>query len=130
MSKKTGAKPAVSQKSQTPEIVLSRSAFLISTWITILGLVIQYVIAFIVYPKLGATIPSAWVGWVPVGGTIPSWTVFTAFPIAQAVVFLTGFFSPKNDDGKRVMESGRAISLILLAILFTALQASIFRLIR
>lgn len=130
MAKRTNPQPAQQEKPQSPEIKLTRTAFLVSMWVVLLGLAAQYVIAVIAYPTLGATIPSSWVGWIPVGGTVPSWTIFVAFPIAQVAVLLIGFFSPKDGSGKRVMESGRAVSLILLSILFTALQASIFRLSR
>lgn len=128
MAKRTRTKPAAPETPKTSEVVPTHKAFLISMWITILGLVAQYVIAFIAYPSLGPTIPSRWVGWVPVGDTLPSSLVFVAYPAAQIVVFLIGYFSPKDSEGKRVMESGRTVSLILLTLLFTALQASVLRL--
>lgn len=101
-----------------------RSAFVISTAIILIGLLAEIIIALVVYPSLPRYIPSGWLGWVPVGGTIPSWVVFLAFPGAQLIVLATAIFSTKDEMGRRVMGLEKAISLTLLGLLFTALQAS------
>ena len=104
----------------------TRAAYQICLWTIIVGLAAQVLMAIIVYPSLPERIPSSWVGSSTPYNTIPSWVVFLLFPGGQIVLLLLAIFSPKDAQRRRVMESGKAVSLILLALLFTALQASAF----
>jgi hypothetical protein len=112
----------------THEPKMTRAGFQITTLLILLGLAAEVVIALIVSPRLPAQVPSWWVGQLVSGETVPAWTVYVVFPLAQAILFLVGWFSPKDADGRKVMESGKAWTLILLALLFVALQASAFNL--
>lgn len=108
--------------------VPTRRSFLVCVGSIVAGMVIQIVMAAFAFGHIPAEIPSGWIGWAPLGGSLPSWTVFVAFPGAQLIVLIVAVCSPKNEDGRRVMDSGRAIGLMLLAVLFTVLQSSAFRL--
>ena len=114
------------EKNQPKEPVLTRTAYLITFWTIAVGLVAQLVMAIVVYPMLPAAIPSGWLGSTMPYNMIPSWLVFVAFPSAQVIILLLAVFTPRDAEGKRVMESGKAWSLVVLALLFTALQASAF----
>ena len=129
-SKKNGKQKAASTPAPTKsaEPILSHGAFLASMVVMAVGLVSQIVMAFMVYHSLPAQIPSGWMGWTPVGGEIPSWYVFIAFPGAMAALLIFGVFSPKDKDGRQLMDWSKSFSLIALAALFVALQASSFRL--
>jgi uncharacterized membrane protein len=105
---------------------LTRAAFMISFWAIALSLLAQLIIAVIAYPSLPARIPSSWIGSASPYGTIPSWFVFLIFPGSQIVLMLLALITPKDSSGRRIMESGKAVALMLLAALFTALQSSIF----
>ena len=105
---------------------LTRAAFLICLSVIVLGLLAQLVMAIIVYPQLPGQIPSGWVGSSMPHNTVPSWLVFLAFPAAQLVLMALSLCSPKDEQGKHVMDSGQALTLVLLAVAFTALQASAF----
>lgn len=115
------------QPEAAPEPKLSRLAFQICLYFAVFCLVAQIAIAFIVYPGLPKSIPSGWVGWAQPGSTIPSWIVFLAFTSAELVVLVLTIFSPKDEQGKRVMEWGKMESLTIVAALFLLLQASAFR---
>lgn len=114
------------EKPQPKQAKTTRAAFQISLWIIILGLVAQVVMAIVVYPSLPERIPAGWVGSPAPHNAVASWVVFLLFPAAEIALLLLAIFSPKDAQGRRVMESGKAASLILLALLFTALQASAF----
>jgi hypothetical protein len=114
------------QPAQTHMPVPTRRAFLVCLGTIAVALVAQFVIAVIGYQHIPQEIPSGWIGWAQPGGTLPSWLVFVAFPGAQLVVLILALFTPKDEQGRRVMEPGRAASLIVLTVLFTLLQASVF----
>ena len=129
--RKTNAKTVeqvLAQKKSAPEPKLTRAGFQIAFWAVIVGLVAQLVMAFVVYPTLPKMIPSWWIGQLVQQPMIPSWTVFAVFPIGQIALLLIALFSPRDSDGKSVMESGKAWTLTVLAVLFTVLQASGFHL--
>ena len=108
------------------EPVFTHAAYRITFWTVVVGLIAQVVMAIIVYPSLPEFVPSGWLGSSVPYNMIPSWLVFVAFPSAQVVILLLTVFTPKDAQERRVMESGKAWSLVLLALLFTALQASAF----
>lgn len=114
----------VSQEANEPEP--TRAAFNISLWVIVAGFIAQVVMAIKAYPLLPKQIPSSWVGSTVPYMSVPSWVVFVVFPGAQIILLLLAIFSPKDDIGRRVMESGKAWALVLLALLFTALQLSAF----
>lgn len=103
-------------------------AFQIALWTIGIGLIVQLIIAVLVYPTLPSLIPSGFYGSAMPHNWSPSWLIFIMFPGAHVVMLVITAFSPKNDDGKRVMTTGNAGTLVLLALLFTALQASAFHL--
>jgi len=107
---------------------LTRIGYQLTFWAVIVGLVVQLLMAIIVYPRLPAQIPANWTGFLFQGQTVPSWMVFVLFPVGQIVVFFVGLFSPRDDKGGKLMESGKAWTLILLSAFFTLLQYSAFRL--
>ena len=111
-----------------PEPKLTRAGFHIAVWAIILGFIAQMVMAFMVYPSLPARIPSSWVGHLVPRATVPSWTVFLVFPLGQIILLLVGIFSPKDEGGRRIMETSKAYTLTILAILLTILQSSAFHL--
>lgn len=104
----------------------THAAYQVTFWLIIIGLIVQIVMAIVVFPSLPREIPSGWAGSATPYNSVPSWLVFLLFPGGQIVLLILAVCTPKDANGKRVMESGRAISLILLAILFTVLQASAF----
>ena len=108
--------------------VYTHSAYISSVASIIAGLAIQFVLAILVIGHLPSKIPTSWIGIGAPTQTMPSWIVFIAFPVSQLILLVVAHYSPKNDNGKKVMEWGKAISLILLTVLFTALQGSAFRL--
>jgi|GEM_PF-1867394 len=101
--------------------------FKISVGAIILGFVAQLVMAAIVYPHLPSKIPAGWVGSSVPYNQVPSWIVFIAFPGAQVAMLLLCLFAPRDRQGRRLMENGNAIFLVLLSLLFTSLQFSAFR---
>lgn len=111
-----------------PEPKLTRAGFHISLWVIILGFIAQMVMAFMVYPSLPARIPSYWVGQLVQRATVPAWTVFLVFPLGQIILLVVGIFSPRDKDGKRIMETSKAYTLTFLAVLLTILQSSAFHL--
>lgn len=114
------------EKEQKKQPVYSRLAFNLANAFVIAGFVIQLIMAVIVYGRLPERIPASWIGGGSVTQTMPSWVVFFAFPFAQVILYLIGYFSHLDDKNKKVMDWGKSISLILLTILFTALQGSAF----
>jgi uncharacterized membrane protein len=118
----------LAQQKTAPEPKLTHAGFQIAFWAAAVGLVAQLVMALVVYPTLPKMIPAWWIGQLVQQQTIPSWTVFAVFPIGQVVLLLIALFTPRNQDGKRVMESGKVWTLTILAVLFTVLQASAFHL--
>jgi len=111
-----------------PEPQLTRAGFHIAVWVIVLGFIAQMVMAFMVCPSLPARIPSSWVGHLVPRATVPSWTVFLVFPFGQIILLLVGIFSPRDKDGKRIMETSKAYTLTFLAVLLTILQSSAFHL--
>ncbi|MHB0913105.1 MAG: hypothetical protein ACYC2Y_06630 [Armatimonadota bacterium] len=109
--------------------VPTRWAFLATVAIIVAAFAAELIMAAVAYGRLPATIDSGWFGWAPPGGSAPSWLIFIAFPGVQVILFLIAWFSPKDEKGRRVMDTGRAISLVLLALLFAVLQSSVFRLV-
>jgi hypothetical protein len=105
---------------------LTHTTFLVCIAIIALGLVVQEVIAVWVYSSLPATIHGSWIGLTDPYQMVPSWVVFVFFPIAEIIVLTIAVFSPKDPECRRVMESGKAWPLILLALLFIVLQYSAF----
>lgn len=120
------AAPEAEEREARKEPKLTRAAFQISLWLIILGLLVQLLMAIVVYPSLSQGIPASWAGSSVPYNTMSSWLVFIIFPGAEIVLLLLAIFSPKDGRGNRIMESGKAVSLILLALLFTALQYSAF----
>ncbi len=116
----------VVDRKSAPEPKLTRAGYNLSLGLAALGLIAEFVIAFIAYPKLPAMIPSWWVGQLVQSDAVPKWVVFAVFPFAQLVLIVITLLSPKDEKGGKVMESGKAWTVILLAALFIALQASIF----
>ena len=117
-----------SKAKKVHEPKLTRAGFVITLWAVIVGFVAQVIMAITVYPHLPAQIPASWAGFLFQGQTVPSWIVFVLFPVGQMILFLISVFSPRDNQGKLVMESGKAWTLIALAVFFTALQYSAFRL--
>jgi uncharacterized membrane protein len=129
MVKRKKSKQTVEEASKPKKVhkpKLTRIGYQLTFWIVILGLVAQIIMAIIVYPRLPAQIPESWAGFLFEGQTIPSWIVFVLFPVGEIVLFLVTIFSPRDAQGKLVMESGKAWTLILLALFFTLLQYSAF----
>ncbi len=124
----TTAEQVLEKQKPAPEPKLTHTGFQIAFWTGIVGLIAQFMMAFMIYPSLPKAIPSWWVGQLVQSPTVPSWTVFALFPIGQIVVLLVAYFSPRDKDGKLVMESGKAWTLTVLSVLFTILQASAFHL--
>jgi uncharacterized membrane protein len=108
------------------EPVLTSAAFQISIAVIALGFVAQLVIAVLVFPTLPKMIPSSWMGSTSPYGLVPRCFVFFVFPGAQIILAVLAAFSPRDERGRRIMESGKAATLVALALLFSALQASIF----
>jgi len=82
--------------------------------------------AFIVYPQLPPQIPSGWTGSSQPYNLVPSWVVFVMFPGFELLILVITLFAPKNEEGKRAIQTGNAVTLIILALIFTALQSSAF----
>ncbi|HEY3299063.1 MAG TPA: hypothetical protein VGK34_10460 [Armatimonadota bacterium] len=101
-------------------------SYTVTMWTAAAGLVVQLLMGLVGYGRLPSQIPSVWVGWIPPGTTVSSWVVFVAFPGAQLVVLLLAWFSGRNEAGKKVMQFGKSISLVLLTLLITILQSSLF----
>ncbi len=114
------------KRKTAPEPKLTHAGFQISLWAIVLALVVQVVMAIIVYPTLPDRIPATWAGSLIKGETVPSWLVFFLFPGGQVILFLIAVFSPRDNERKLVMEFGKAATLVVLSILFTTLQASAF----
>lgn len=111
-------------RSKTPKI--THAAYLVSFWIVITGLVAQLIMAIFAYRILPSTIPSGWAGSSAPYNPIPSYIVFLLFPGAQIVLLLLTIFTQRDSQGRRVMEHGKSASIVILSLLFTALQASAF----
>ncbi|HET6453129.1 MAG TPA: hypothetical protein VFI02_01875 [Armatimonadota bacterium] len=129
MAKRRKSKQTVEEASKPKKVhepKLTRAGYQITFWVVVLGFVAQVVMAIMVYPHLPAQIPARWAGFLFEGQTIPSWIVFVLFPVGEIVLLLVTIFSPRDDQGKLVMESGKAWTLILLALFFTLLQYSAF----
>jgi len=116
----------VEQLSRSKSPKVTPTAYLVSFWSVIAGLVAQLIMAVFAYRILPATIPSGWAGSAAPYNPIPSYVVFLLFPGAQIVLLLLTIFSPKDAQGRPIMEHGKSTSIVLLSILFTALQASAF----
>ena len=129
MAKRKKSKQTVEEASKPKKVhepKLTRAGYQITFWIVVVGFVAQVVMAIMVYPHLPAQIPAHWAGFLFEGQTVPSWIVFVLFPVGEIVVFLVAVFSPRDDQGKLVMESGKAWTLIALALFFALLQYSAF----
>lgn len=130
-SSHTKNKKNISQPTDQEKLpVLTHNAYLTSVIAIISGFIIQIIIAIIIFGKLPQQIPTYWIGLGSVTQTMPSWVVFLGYPSTMIILYLIAFFSKKDADGNKVMDWGKSVSLILLAILFTALQGSAFTLIR
>lgn len=121
---------AVETKAASPEPQPTRRGYIIPMAVVGIGLVIQMVVAVMVYGGLPPQIHGSWLGLPDPYQMLPSWVVFVAFPCADLILLVLGYLSAKDSEGKRVMESGKAATLVLLALLFTVLQVSAFRLIQ
>jgi heme A synthase len=108
--------------------VYTHSAYISSVASIIAGLAVQFTLAVLVIGRLPSKIPTSWIGIGTPTQTMPSWIVFIAFPVSQFILLVVAGYSPKDANERKVMEWGKAISLILLTVLFTALQGSAFRL--
>ncbi|MBP6963217.1 MAG: DUF1648 domain-containing protein [Armatimonadetes bacterium] len=108
------------------EPVATRVGYRIAVWVIVLGLLAQFIMAFIVYPRLPQEIPSGWTGSAQPYNTVPKSVVFAMFPGFQMVILLVALFSPKDSEDQRVMQTGNVVTLVILALIFTALQASAF----
>ncbi len=124
--KSSQAKQAANAKPAPKEPVLTHTAYKITLAVLILGLIAQIIMAFIVYPTLPERISSGWTGSAQPYNTVPKSMVFIMFPGFELLVLLIAIFSPIDSSGKRVMQTGNAVTFILLALVFTALQASAF----
>ena len=124
--RKTQTAEEVVEKQAKKEPKLTRAAFQITLWVILLGLAAQVIMAIAVYPSLPDTISGGWVGLSEPQKAVPSWLVFLVFPGAQLVLLILAIFSPKDEQGRLVMESGKAWTLVLVSLLFTVLQASAF----
>ena len=111
-----------------PEPKLTRLGYLVSVSAIVLGLIAELVIAYLVSPSLPAKIPAYWIGHLLPGETAPSWMVWLVFPIGQLILLAVALHGRKVKDGKSVTESGKAWTLVVLAVLFVILQASAFNL--
>lgn len=121
--------PETAKPRQAKEPRFSHTAFQLAVWIIVLGLIAQLVIAAVAYPSLPEHIPSSWSGQLIPGQTQPAWTVFVLFPGGELVLLLIALLPRLTDAaGRRTMEVGKAVGLIVLALLLTALQSSIFHL--
>lgn len=118
--------PDVEQPSRSKGPKVTHVAYLVSLWSVIAGLVAQLIMGVFAYRILPATIPSGWAGSAAPYNPIPSYVVFLLFPGAQVVLLLLTVFSPKDAQGRPIMEHGKSTSIVLLTVLFTALQASAF----
>ncbi len=116
----TSARPA------PKEPVSTHTGYQVAIWAIVLGLIAQLVMAFIVFPRLPAQIPSGWTGSVQPYNLVSKWVVFALFPGFELVLLLVSLFSPKNAEGKRTMQTGNAVTVVILAMVITALQASAF----
>lgn len=126
--RKTRTAEQAARKPSPPEPKLTRIGYQLAMAVILLALIAQLVMAVIVYPQLPPEIPASWAGQLTKGETVPSTLVFVLFPLAQLIMLVVGRFSPADKNGKLVMETGKAATLIVLSGLFTALQASAFRL--
>jgi uncharacterized membrane protein len=122
---KQSIQPENTRKKKEPKF--THLGFQISVGAIIVGFLVQVAMAVIVYPQLPSRISAAWAGSSVPYNTIPSWLVFILFPGAQIVMLALSWFSPKDDKGRRLMENGNAVFLVLLSLLFTSLQYSAFR---
>lgn len=122
----TSGRPGEAKRRKLP--VYTRQAYVASIATILAGLVAQAAIAALVFRHLPARIPANWIGVGSATQTMPSWIVFVAFPGAQLILLMVGIYSPKDQEGRKVMEWGKAVSLIALTLLFTALQGSAFTL--
>ena len=115
-------------RTSKPEPKLTRLGYVASVSATVVGFIVELIIAYFVYPWLPSRIPAYWIGHLVSGETVPSWVVWLAFPIAQIILLLVALHGRKVKDGKHVMESGKAWTILLIALLFVVLQASAFHL--
>jgi hypothetical protein len=106
--------------------VYTRIAYLLCVCIIALGLVAQIIMAIVVYTSLPTHIPASWFGSAVPQNPVHSWLIFIWFPAAQVVLLVLTAFSPRDEEGRHVMDSGLSTTLIILGLLFTALQASAF----
>lgn len=125
---KTKQQKVKNQLKQTKEPKRTYAGFLASLIAIVLGFIAQIVMAIVVYPHLPNQIPSGWAGSATPYNTIPSWIVFLLFPGGQIGMLILIMFAHRDEKGRRVLETGNAIFLILLSVLFTVLQSSAFRL--
>lgn len=127
-NKKTNQAKAepVSKKSAQKEPVLTQSAYKFTMAVIILGLIAQITMALIVYPTLPELVPSGFTGSAEPYHTVAKSKALMLFPAFEAVILLIAIFSPKDAEGKRVMTTSNAMTFIVLALVFTALQASAF----
>jgi len=116
----TSAKPA------PKEPVSTHIGYQVALGAIVLGLIAQFVMAFIIYPKLPAQIPAGWTGSVQPYNLVSKWVVFAMFPGFELVLLAVSLFSPKNAEGKRTMQTGNVVTVVILAMVLTALQASAF----
>lgn len=107
---------------------LTHVGFLISLTAIALGFVAEIAIAYMIFPKLPARIPSYWVGNLVSGETVPSWVVWLVFPVSQLILLGVALLSPKDTNGKTVMTTGKACTVSILAAIFAMLEASAFNL--
>lgn len=128
VNKKLDAVNRNSEEKKKKLPVYTHSAYVYAIGTIASGLLIQFILAVIVFGRLPSMIPTTWIGIGNPTQTMPSWIVFVAFPVSQIILFIVARYSPKDNEGKSVMEWGKSISLILLTVLFTALQGSAFRL--
>jgi energy-coupling factor transporter transmembrane protein EcfT len=122
----TAAKQQVSKPE--PEVKLTRTAFLITIWVSVASFVAQLLMAFIVYPQLPATIPSGWLGSSEPYNPVSKLWVFGFFTVGTLILLGIAYFSPRDEKGQLVMDSSKAGTIIVLALLFTALQSTAFHL--
>lgn len=125
--KKTQNEAERAKKKGRKEPKFTHIGFQISVAAIILGFIAQVVMAVIVYPQLPPKISAGWFGSSVPYNTVPSWLIFVVFPGAQLFMLLLSWFAPKDNQGRRLMENGNAVFLVLLSALFTALQYSAFR---
>ncbi len=120
------AKPEATDTRPQNEPVSTHAGYQVALWVIILGLIAQLVMAFVVYPTLPTRVPTGFTGSAQPYNLVGKWVVFALFPGFTLAVLAISLFAPKNEEGKRTMQTGNSVTVVLLVLVLTALQASAF----